>query len=400
MTFSITKLIGVDYLLNIIAAILYATGCHLFGSRSVCNEMKPRTDHDDTAAADTIPVVPVSGNGHQVPIMAPSRSLASANVTSSNRLFGSRSVYNGMKSRTDDDSVEDVTPLHGMTPPVSGNFHQVRERPSLPPLNNPKPILILDMDQTLIQAYKADAKELAKLRMSGYDTNQVLRFIAMGCTFIVFKRPGVEEFLQEMAKHYELVLWTAALQAYAEPIVNWLDPEKVIFSKRMYRTECTELPGGHYIKDLTRLGVDLSRVLIHDNNETCYAFQPANGVPISDFRGNNLDTEFLGGTYVSILRDASKLHDVRHGITDEFRHCVKHTSLFMSVRSIICAFCTLSYFINLPVLLIVMDLLTKFYNSFSIFVNSILYNSIQSNSIPFFRIRFKLVIEETQYETT
>ena len=182
------------------------------------------------------------------------------------------------------------------------------------------------MDQTLIQAYKSDAKELAKLRMSGYDTNQVLHFIAMGCTFIVFKRPGVEGFLQEMAKHYELVLWTAGLQAYAEPIVNWLDPENVIFSKRMYRTECTELPGGHYIKDLTRLGVDLSRVLILDNNDTCYAFQPGNGVPIADFRGNNLDTEFLGGTYVRILRDASKLHDVpqnmHHFLLSNFKYCL------------------------------------------------------------------------------
>ena len=45
MTFSITKLIRVDYLLNIIAAILYATRCRLFGGRSVCNEMESGTDH-------------------------------------------------------------------------------------------------------------------------------------------------------------------------------------------------------------------------------------------------------------------------------------------------------------------------------------------------------------------
>ena len=222
MTFSITKLIGVDYLLNIIAAILYATRCRLFGGRSVCNEMESRTDHDGTAAADTIPVVPVSGNGHQVP-MAPSHSLASANITSSNRLFGSRSVYyelepiNELESGTDhggiaaadtvspdtvsgavpdmvdpvpehevchvpqegeswmepvpehevcrvpqwdddddDESVEDVTPLHGMTPSVSGNFHQVHDRPSFPPLNNPKPILILDMDRDDLTRHKVE----------------------------------------------------------------------------------------------------------------------------------------------------------------------------------------------------------------------------------------------------
>ena len=110
---------------------------------------------------------------------------------------------------------------------------------------------------------------------------------------------------------------------------------------------------------------------------------------------------FLRGTYVSIKRDASKLHDVRHGITDEFRHCVEQTSLFMSVCSIICAFCTLIYSIILHVLLIVKDLLSKFYTSITFSsLPPIQFNSIQFISTPFFGIRFKLVIEETQFETT
>ena len=79
---------------------------------------------------------------------------------------------------------------------------------------------------------------------------------------VVFKHPRVEAFLREMAKRYELVIWIVGLQPYAEPIVNWLDPEKVVFSKGRYQIECTQLSGGRYIKDLTRLGADLSRVSI------------------------------------------------------------------------------------------------------------------------------------------
>ena len=80
MKFSITKLIGVDYLLNRAAASVDATRRHLFGVRSMYNGLEKGSNHGDTTAADIAPaVVPVSGNGHQVP-MTPSRPLASANV--------------------------------------------------------------------------------------------------------------------------------------------------------------------------------------------------------------------------------------------------------------------------------------------------------------------------------
>lgn len=74
---------------------------------------------------------------------------------------------------------------------------------------------------------------------------------------VVFKHPRVDAFLREMAKRYELVIWIVGLQPYAEPIVNWLDPYKVVFSRRICRIKCTQFPGGRCIKDLTRLGVDL-----------------------------------------------------------------------------------------------------------------------------------------------
>ena len=148
-----------------------------------------------------------------------------------------------------------MTTCQGVVPSVSGNGHQVpAERPY-----KPKPILVLDMDENLIHSFN-DAR-LAELCIPEYNFNRVLRFTAMEFPCIIFKLPGVEAFLKEMANHYELVLWTAAIQPYAV-IVNWLDPEKVVFTKGRYQIECTQLSGGRYIKDLTRLGADLSRVSI------------------------------------------------------------------------------------------------------------------------------------------
>ena len=37
---------------------------------------------------------------------------------------------------------------------------------------------------------------------------------------MVAKRPGVDEFLLEMAKHYEIVLYTSARKEYADPLLD------------------------------------------------------------------------------------------------------------------------------------------------------------------------------------
>ena len=373
--FSLSKLIGVDSLLNRTVTSLSATGSRLFGSGSVCNKLES-TNHGDTAAADTASsAVPASVNGHQVSNTSSSRRLTSI-IAKNSHLSTGGLVCNELNSR----------PRHGDTAPantapaavpVYGNgvnrvpmapskkhvtfcpddcleqVHLIPNRESLGfgAITASKPTLVLDMDHTLIYTFLDE--DLARLHMPGFDSSQILHFTVpvrgqVHC--VVFKRPGVDAFLQEMAKHYELVLWTAGQQVYAETIVNWLDPENAIFSKRMYRTECAELSDGRTIKDLTKLGVDLSRVLILDNSETCYTLQPANGVPIEDFEGHIFDTSFLCGTYVSVLRDASKLHDVRQGITDDFRDCVEEEDLSLFImpvcsNRVLC--CVNAYFYDL-----------------------------------------------------
>lgn len=124
-------------------------------------------------------------------------------------------------------------------------------------MNDIEPILVLDIDDTFIHAF--NYMKRAELQLPGFDPSQILCFTTMGIHCAVFKRPGVEASLQEMAKHYQLVLWTAGHHVYAETIVNWLDPENDIFSKRMYRTECTELSDRRIIKDFMKLNVDLPR---------------------------------------------------------------------------------------------------------------------------------------------
>lgn len=101
-------------------------------------------------------------------------------------------------------------------------------------------------------------------------------------------RPGAEDFLEEMGKHYEVVIFTAALQDYADWVLDELDASKVI-KHRLYRQHA--LPyGSNYIKDLTRIGRPLSRMIIVDNLAENFQLQPENGIMIKSWIGDPHDT--------------------------------------------------------------------------------------------------------------
>jgi CTD small phosphatase-like protein 2 len=66
-----------------------------------------------------------------------------------------------------------------------------------------------------------------------------------------------------MSQIYEVVIFTAAMQDYADWVLDQLDPEKFI-SHRLYRQHATRI-GPVFIKDLSKIGRDLARTLIVDN---------------------------------------------------------------------------------------------------------------------------------------
>lgn len=53
----------------------------------------------------------------------------------------------------------------------------------------------------------------------------------------VRKRPGTDLFLAKCAEHYEIVLFTASLSKYVDPLLDMLDTETVI-EHRLFREDC------------------------------------------------------------------------------------------------------------------------------------------------------------------
>lgn len=84
-----------------------------------------------------------------------------------------------------------------------------------------------------------------------------------------------------MSKYYEIVIFTAALQDYADWILNRLDANKSI-SHRLYRQHTLKM-GSTNIKDLSKIGRELEKTIIVDNIPENFLRQPENGIYIKSW---------------------------------------------------------------------------------------------------------------------
>ena len=131
-------------------------------------------------------------------------------------------------------------------------------------------------------------------------------------------RPFLKDCLERLADLYEIVVFTAGVKTYADPILDKLDPEKKFFKKRLFRTDCIQVEE-YYIKDLDIfLGRDKKDIVIVDNSIMSFAFDLDNGVPISSFMGTEEDDKEL--LYlISFLEEAFYQDDVRVHLNKAFQ---------------------------------------------------------------------------------
>jgi len=130
-------------------------------------------------------------------------------------------------------------------------------------------------------------------------------------------RPNLKEILIKLKKIYEIVVWTAAIKEYADPILDRIDPDATIFKKRLYRDSCIKCDQ-LLIKDLDIiLDRDKSALIIVDNSILSFAFDLVNGVPINSFKGDIEDDELV--YLYSFLQDAFYNQDIRNACEESFK---------------------------------------------------------------------------------
>ncbi|XP_064114317.1 carboxy-terminal domain RNA polymerase II polypeptide A small phosphatase 1-like [Macrobrachium nipponense] len=190
---------------------------------------------------------------------------------------------------------EDVPPYTHLPPPTGPQRHLL---PSVSHRDMHKKCMVIDLDETLVHSsFKpiSNADFIVPVEIDG-TIHQVY----------VLKRPYVDDFLQKMGELYECVLFTASLAKYADPVANLLDKWGV-FRARLFRESCV-FHRGNYVKDLSRLGRDLHKVVIMDNSPASYIFHPDNAVPVSSWFDDMSDSELID--LIPFLETLSKVDNV------------------------------------------------------------------------------------------
>ena len=126
-------------------------------------------------------------------------------------------------------------------------------------------------------------------------------------------RPYLMEFLEKIKDYYELVVFTAATQEYADPIINALETNKKYFDYRLYRKH-TIIIDNDFVKDLSKLGRDMSKTIIVDNMEQNYKLQKSNGITIRPFWGKDNEDTALVDLLDILIKIVDKKMDVRMGL--------------------------------------------------------------------------------------
>jgi CTD small phosphatase-like protein 2 len=123
-------------------------------------------------------------------------------------------------------------------------------------------------------------------------------------------RPGAEEFLDTLSQHYEIVIFTAAMQDYADWALEHLSNRGCI-AHRLYRQHAIPSASGFYVKDLSRIGRDLARTIIVDNIAENFQLQPENGIFIKSWFTDARDTALFELAPLLVAIAQSPVSDVR-----------------------------------------------------------------------------------------
>lgn len=170
------------------------------------------------------------------------------------------------------------------------------------PENRHKKTLVLDLDETLVHSSFKPVPNpdfIVPITIDG-NVHQVY----------VMKRPGVDEFMQKVCQKYEVVLFTASLSKYANPLLDILDPANTI-DYRLFREACV-MHCGTYVKDMSLLGRKLRSTIIVDNSPQSYSFHPSNAVPIDSWFDDRSDRQLYD--LLPLLSYLADVHDVRDSL--------------------------------------------------------------------------------------
>ena len=182
-----------------------------------------------------------------------------------------------------------------------------------------KKIALFDLDETLAHCV-GDIKDNQKNKKPYKHIVNVTLPSRKKTKIGINIRPNWEETMDLIQQKYNIVIYTASHQSYADAVLDYMDPKKKYTKYRLYRNNCVqaEVDGRKfYIKDLSIFDkyYDLKNIVIIDNSVLSFAYHLNNGIPIVPYYDSEEDSELtiLGFYLITIydyddLREANKAH--------------------------------------------------------------------------------------------
>lgn len=158
--------------------------------------------------------------------------------------------------------------------------------------------VVLDLDQSIISAEPTDEYDFRANKTKA----RKFKYHDMDGYYIVFERPGVQKFLDDLFKNYIVSVWTAASKDYALFVINNVilknHPErKIDYMFFSYHCDISK-DQGKGSKDLSLLwkmykipGYNKDNTVIFDDYDEVHETQPGNCIIAKPFEFTNKRSE-------------------------------------------------------------------------------------------------------------
>ena len=167
---------------------------------------------------------------------------------------------------------------------------------------DPRILLILDLDETLIHASEESLDREPDFCVGHYR---------------IYRRPGLETFLRTCQQQFQLAIWSASGGGYLSAVVLQILPVDVSLTFAWSRDRCVhrydpEWLEPYFVKDLKKVkrqGFRLERTLIVEDTPRQVERNFGNSIYVTPYLGSAEDTEL--GELSQYLNGFSTVADVR-----------------------------------------------------------------------------------------
>ncbi len=198
-----------------------------------------------------------------------------------------------------------------------------------------KKLLLLDLDETLIHSeykfsYNNKISNSDKIKEKCIYKEIHFKEGESEFQMIIFIRPFLNDFLENMNSCIDLGIFTAALQNYAEAALKIIDPSEKFFKFKFFRDSCINIDDKIYIKDLSIIdNYDLKNIILVDNSLYSFLNNLNNGVLVNSFYYDENDDQLIFAKNY-ILNSLLNCDDVRI-VNEETYNFVKQFNYYKSL---------------------------------------------------------------------